>query len=241
MSSVGAGPARGTLRAAWHALLAAPDRVLLPTVVLSTLGIAGHVVLQHLIGTYVAGSSPCVRRYLGNALEIGCGPTPAREQLGTFVAMVAIYAVGHLVVAGMDRAALDLVDDVPPRGPFAGYRALPVLAVAVVLGTILAVATVFLVVPALVIAFATRYTLLFVLDQDLGPVAAVAASVRLVATDLAAEAGFAMLAFLALVAGVLALGVGAYVAVPVVLIAQAARYRCRVPRTELVDREAAPR
>lgn len=221
----------GSIRAAWRRLLAAPDRVLLPTLVLSTLGVLGHVVVQQLIGLSVVGSARCAQRYLGHPLVVGCGPTPAREQLGVVVALATIFAIGHLVVAGVDRTVLDLVDDAPPRGPFAGYRVLPVLVLAGVLGPALAVATLFCFVPGLVLAFFTRYALLFVTDQRLGPVAAVLASTRFVAADLAGELRFAGLAFGTLVLGVLALGVGAYVAVPVVLLAQAGRYRARVAAT----------
>jgi len=100
-----------------------------------------------------------------------------------------------------------------------------------VISTLLTLATLFLVLPGIVAAFLSRYAMTFVVDQGLGVWAAMAASVRLVWSNLLAEVGFATLALLVLALGLLALEIGLLVAVPLVLLAQVVRYRDRVPPT----------
>jgi hypothetical protein len=228
------GPARpsrsgGTLRAGWRVVATSPDRVLVATLALSLPAIAVHVLLQHLISTEVAGTSACVRDYLGTVLYADCLPPDARGQLAVLVGLFVLFVLAHLVVAGIDRAVLDVLDDVPVRGPYAGWRWRTVVPAALLLGAMLTVATLFLVLPGIVLAFLTRYALLFVVDGGMNPLAAVVASVQLVARRLGSELGFAVRSLLLMLLGALACGIGLYLAVPVVLAAQAIRYRESVP------------
>lgn len=219
----------GTLRAGWRVVAGAPDRVLVATLAISLPAIVVHVLLQHLISTEVAGTSTCVRDYLGTVVYAECLPSDVRSQLGVLVGLFVIFLLAHLVVAGIDRAVLDVVDDVPVRGPYAGWRLRAVLPTALLLATALTLATVFLVLPAIVGMFLTRYALLFVVDRDLNPFEAVVASVQLVARRFVGELGFAVRSVLLMLVGAVACGIGLYLAVPMVLAAQAIRYREQVP------------
>lgn len=218
-----------TLRAGWRTLLAAPDRIMISVIALSVPAIAVHVAAQHLIGITVAGSQECQRAYLGTRLLADCGPSNGRAQLALLVGLFAFFLVGHLVVAGLYRVALDAVDETPARGPFAGWNLLRVLPAALLLSGLLTISTLFLVLPGIVLGFFTRYTMLFVVDRSLGAFAALAASVSLVARRFVGELGFVVLAAAVLLAGLLVLGIGLYLAVPVVLIAQTIRYRSAHP------------
>lgn len=213
------------LRAGWRILAADPERILVPTLAISLPAIAVHVLVQHLISTSVAGTSTCVRDYLGTVLYADCLPVDARAQLGVLLGLFVMIVLAHVVVAGINRTVLDVLDGVPVRGPYTGWRLRAVLPTALLLATMLTVASVFLVLPGIVLAFVTRYALLYVVDGGMNPFAAVAASVHLVRTRFVSEAGFALRAVLLLLLGALACGIGLYVAVPVVLIAQALRYR----------------
>lgn len=214
----------GSLRGAWRQLLAAPDRILVPTLVLSTAGIVVHVLAQYLLGVVVAGSSDCRRPYLDGVITATCGPTDARAQLTLLLGLLLLYAVAQVVVTGLYAASLGVVDEAPPRGPFAGWPRPRVLLGVLVLAFLLTINTVFLLLPAVVLGFLVRYVPLFLLD-GLGPVAAVVASTRLVGSHLGSELWFVVRATGLLLGGLLLLGVGLYVAVPVVLLAQTQRYR----------------
>lgn len=218
----------GTLRSGWREFTGSADRILVPTLVLSTAGIVAHVLLQYLIGLAVAGSSDCARPFLDQVLTAQCGPSNERAQLTLVVAMFALYAVGQLVVTGLYRACLDVVDQISVRGPFSGWVTVTVLVAGLLAAALLTINTIFLLLPAVALGFLIRYAPLFVLDQAMGPVAALVASARFVTAELGAELWFAARATALLLVGMLLLGIGLYVAVPVVLLAQTQRYRARV-------------
>lgn len=217
----------GTLRAGWRTFIGNAEAILVATLVLSTTGVVVHVLLQYLLGVGVAGSSDCARPFLDQVLRARCGPTDARAQLTLLLAMFALYAVGQLVVAGLYRACLDAVDRAPVRSPMRGWVTAGMVGAVVLAAALLTISTVFLVLPAIVLGFLIRYAPLFVLDQRMGPAAALVASTRFVVADLGAEIAFAARATVLLLAGLLLLGLGLYVAVPVVLLAQTHRYRAR--------------
>lgn len=212
------------LRTATRLLGEHPDRVLVPALVLSVFGLVANVLLQWLIGNAV-GSTPCQRIYLGSTLTARCAGTTGRGQLGVLVGLFVLFLIGHLVAAGLSRASLDQIDGVPSRGVFGGWDVLGALPAALVISTVLTVGTLFLVVPGILAAFLTRYAMTFVVDQGLGTGAAIAASARLVVSNLGAEIGFALGALLVLLLGLLALEIGLLIAVPLVLLAQCYRYR----------------
>lgn len=226
----------GSLRAGWRMLLVRPERVLVPTLVLSTIAVAAHVLVQYLIGLGVAGTTECSRPYLDQVLTVQCAATNERAQLSLVLGIFGLYVVGQLVALGLFRTCLDAVDAVPVRSPFAGWVTGSAVLGAILAAALLTINTIFLVLPAVLLGFLIRYAPLFILDQGLRPVAALVASTRFVAGNLGAEAVFAAKAVLALLAGLAALGIGLYVAVPVVLLAQAQRYRARCPQLLSADR-----
>jgi uncharacterized membrane protein len=218
-----------TLRAGWRTVVQQPERILVATIAVTVPAIALHVVAQYLIGVIVAGDSDCTRQFLGTTLVAHCGPTEARGGLALLTGLFAFYLIGHLVVAALYRSFLDVVDDQPAQGPLRGVlRALPV---ALILGTVLAIGTVFLLLPAVVLGFFSRYAVLFVVDRGLGPFAAIGASFGFCGRRLGAELGFALRAAGVLLLGLLVLGAGLFVAIPVVLLAQTRRYREENPAT----------
>lgn len=201
-----------------------PDRILVPAVVLTALGLMANVLVNWLIGLAV-GSTPCPRYYLGTTLTARCAGTTGRGQLGVLIGLFVLFLIGHLVAAGLSRASLDLIDEVGSRGVFGGWSLVRALPAAVTISLLLTIGTVFLVLPGVLIAFLTRYAMTFVVDRGLGTWAAIAASSRLVFSNLLRETAFALGALGVLLLGLLALEIGLLVAVPLVLLAQTYRYR----------------
>jgi uncharacterized membrane protein len=219
-------PRRPGIRDGWRAFRVDPARLLVPTLVLSLGAVVMHVLLQYLIARFVAGTGTCQRNYAGSVLHVDCGPGSSRALIGVGAGLFVIIVLGHLVAAGISAASLD--DSATPA-PFGVGHLRPVLTTSVLLGVALTIGTGLLLVPAVVLAFFSRYALLFATDQGVGPGGAILASFHFVGSDLLSELGFVLRALGALLLGVLALGVGLYVAVPVVLAAQAQRYRARNP------------
>lgn len=213
-----------SLLPATRALGRQPDRILVPAVVLTALGLVANVLVNWLLGLAV-GSTPCPRYYLGTTLTARCAGTTGRGQLGIVVGLFVLFLIGHLVAAGLSRASLDLIDDASSRGVFGGWSVARALPAAVTTSLLLTLGTVLLVVPGIVAAFLTRYAMTFVVDRGLGTWAAIAASSRLVLKNLVGEVGFALGALGVLLLGLLALEIGLLLAVPLVLLAQTYRYR----------------
>ena len=214
----------GSWRTAARLLREQPDRVLVPAAVLTALGLVANVLVNWLIGL-VVGSTPCQRYYLGETLTARCADTTGRGQLGVLVGLFVLFLIGHLIAAALSRASLDLVDGRDSRGVFGGWRVRTVLPAAVATSALLTVGTLLLVLPGVVLAFLTRYTMTFVVDQGLGTGAALVASTRLVLRHPVREVGFALAALGVLLLGLLALVVGLLLAVPLALLAQTVRYR----------------
>ncbi|RNL60731.1 hypothetical protein EFK50_20720 [Nocardioides marmoriginsengisoli] len=205
-------------------MIAQPERILVTTIALAVPAIALHVLVQHLIGVWVVRGTECERHFGSATLIADCGPTNGAAGAGLLLGLFALFVIGHLVVAGMYRCFLDVVDGRPARNPYGGYL-LRVLPTALVLGAALTIGTLVMLVPGLVIGFFTRYALLFAVDRELGVLAAIGASFAFCGTRLLSEAGFVLRASGVLLLGLLCLGAGLFVAIPVVLIAQTLRYR----------------
>jgi uncharacterized membrane protein len=140
------------------------------------------------------------------------------------VGLFAFFVLAHLVVVGINRAIVDVIDGAPVSGPFVRWNLRTTLPTALALGAILTVGTLVLVLPGLILAFFTRYAIAFAADGA-SAFAAIVASFKLVATRPGSELGFAFRSVVVLLLGIAVLGIGLYVAIPVVLAAQVVRYR----------------
>jgi uncharacterized membrane protein len=222
------GRSSSTLRFGWRTLTAYPDRILVPALVITVPAVVAHLVLQSGLGLWFAASRDCSRTYLGTSLIAQCGPSTARTEFGLVVGLFGLLALVHLVFAGFSRVISNVLDsavtgsDQPP--PFSNWNWATTLPTSLILAAALSLGAAFLILPALVIGFLTRYALAFALD-GFTPWAAIRASVRLVNGDLGSELWFCVRAVGVLLLGTVLLGVGLYAAVPVVLIAQTGRYR----------------
>jgi uncharacterized membrane protein len=138
-----------------------------------------------------------------------------------------LFLVFQLLAAGLYRGALRVVDgrSFAFGELFEGWDRTQVVIAGVLTAAAVGVGTVLCVVPGLVIAFLTQFTLLFVVDRGLTAVDAVKASVRLVAAHPGVTAVFYLLSAAATALGALLCGIGLLVTVPVVLIGSAYTFR----------------
>src|SRR5690242_5881206 len=90
-------PARArprSLRTAGRILRQNPDRVLVPAIALSVLGLVANVLLNWLLGLWV-GSTACPRSYLGTTITARCSGPVGRGQLGVLVGLFVLFLIGH--------------------------------------------------------------------------------------------------------------------------------------------------
>lgn len=145
------------------------------------------------------------------------------QALSTLVS-VTLYSI---VQAGIARVSLKItdgrafgMDDFFTTDELANVIVTALLvAVAVAIGIFLCV------IPGLIAAFLAQFAIFFVVDKRLAPVDAIKASISLVAENLGQLILFYILTALVIIAGFCVVCVGLFVAIPVVIIAQAYMFR----------------
>jgi len=154
--------------------------------------------------------------------------------LGFFAGLVlqavlaaVLLVVFQVIAADLIRAALTVIDG----GSWEFSEVLrtdkigKVVVTALIVGAITVVGTLLCYFPGLIAGFMLSYSLYFVVDRDLEPMAAVKASVELTKNNLGNTLVWYIVGAIVAFAGFLACGVGALVSLPVVLLGTAYSYR----------------
>jgi uncharacterized membrane protein len=143
------------------------------------------------------------------------------------VLTAVLLIVFQVIAAGLIRAALTVTDG----GSWEFSEVLKtdklgkVLVTALIVGGITFVGTLLCYLPGLVAGFMLSYSLYFVVDRDLEPMAAVKASFEFTKNNLGSTLVWYIVGAIVAFAGFLACGVGALVSLPVVLLGTAYTYR----------------
>ncbi len=153
--------------------------------------------------------------------------------LGFFAGLVlqavlaaVLLVVFQVIAADLIRAALTVIDG----GSWEFSEVLrtdkigKVVVTALIVGAITVVGTLLCYFPGLIAGFMLSYSLYFVVDRDLEPMAAVKASVELTKNNLGNTLVWYIVGAIVAFAGFLACGVGALVSLPVVLLGTAYSY-----------------
>lgn len=207
------GPGRYRPRAAlsygWERFADSPATLMVPMIVV-------------FVGLVVAGLG---LELLLVHVPLGSGTTGGLLVSGLSGALM--FLVYQLLAAGLYRGALRVVDGRPFAAGelFEGWDKTQVLIASVLTALAVGVGTMLCVVPGLVVAFLTQFTLLFVVDRGLPALEAIRASVRLVTEHPGAGVAFYLLSAAVTLIGALLCGVGLLVTVPVVLIGYAYTFR----------------
>ena len=186
--------------------------ILLGVLIVVVVSIVVNVVAGIISG---AGGSP----FGGDAMDFS---------IVAVLANIVSTAVGVVLSAVFARAALDLVDGRPFdfMGAFGRLNLVNVLIASLLVSVIVTIGFILLVIPGFVALFLTWFTTLFVVDDDAeSPVKAISDSVKLVSSNVGPALLLALLSVLILLAGIIALLVGFFVAYPIVAIASAYAYR----------------
>lgn len=210
--------ARSALDYGWAKFQASPATLMVPMMVV-------------FVGLVVAGLALQV---VLARVDVGSGLTGAMLVSGLFSTLM--FLVYQLLAAGLYRGALQVVDgrSFGIGELLDGWDKTQVLIVGVLTAVAVGVGTALCVLPGLVVAFLTQFTLLFVVDRGLTAVEAVRASVGLVGKHLGATVVLFLLSAGVTLLGAALCGVGLLVAVPVVLIGYAYTFR------RLQDQPVAP-
>lgn len=201
--------ARGALDYGWAKFQASPATLMVPMLVV-------------FVGLVVTGLA--LQLVLAR-VDTGSGLTGGLLVSGIFSTLM--FLVYQLLAAGLYRGALRVVDgrSFGIGELFDGWDKTQAVIAGVLTAFAVGVGTALCVVPGLVVAFSTQFTLLFVVDRGLSAVEALRASVRLVRNHLGASVALFLLSAGVTLLGAVLCGVGLLVAVPVVLIGYAYTFR----------------
>jgi uncharacterized membrane protein len=212
----------------WEKFSKKPAELLVPAIVVILAVVVVEVVIQLVLSKLFLGTHDCTKTFFGERIETKCGP-------GFFVSLlVAAIASGigtfasTLLVTGLIRSALDIVDGQPALdigGVFAWASKPAVVQTALVLGALNFVGTLIFYVGAIPVAFLTAFTLYFVVDKNLAGVEAVKASVSFVISKIGDLIIFFLLSIVVVIVGLIACLVGIFVAIPVLMVAAAYTFR----------------
>lgn len=152
------------------------------------------------------------------------------EGAGFFAGLLAngvVSFVGQVITtlatAGLLKMAFDAVDgrEVSLSTILEGWDKVQVLVATILVGIATFIGIVLCVIPGIVVAVLCAFTTAFVVDKKLRAVDAIKASIDLVRNNAGSVIVWILLAFVGLVVGAIACGVGLLVAYPVILISQA--------------------
>ena len=147
--------------------------------------------------------------------------------LFSLIGFVAFMVLFSFVLVGMVKIFLKGArGETPSFGDvFSGAsRFVPMLGAMVIVGCLVSIGYVFLVVPGVILALGLSLTTFYVVDQNMGPIEAAKASWAATSGQKLQLFLFGLVAFLCILAGELACGVGVLVAMPVVYLAHATIY-----------------
>jgi uncharacterized membrane protein len=195
----------------WRHFTAGPWTLLVPTLVV---GIA-VIIVAFVVRAIVVGGMTDPSSSLG-AVLVAAAISSAITSLVTQILSAGLYKGGAAVADGRGFALGDL---------FEGWDKVQVLVAAVIIALLTLVGTLLCYFPALIVAYFTQFTLLFIVDKHMSATEAISASFRLCVNNLGSTILFWLLALVTIIVGAILCLVGLLVAVPIVLVALAYTFR----------------
>jgi uncharacterized membrane protein len=161
---------------------------------------------------------------LGN---VDSGTGVGAQLLVNGLGFAIFFLVYQLLAAGLYRGALRVADGhgFSVGELFQGYDKAQVLVASLLIAVAAGIGTLLCYFPGIIVSFLTSYTLLFIVDRQMGAVDAIKASVRFVMDHLGPTILFGLLAYVITAVGSCLCGVGLLVALPVTLVGYAYTFR----------------
>lgn len=211
----------------WAKFSKKPAELLVPVLIAIVAVIVVAVVVNLIVAAAFLGTHDCTRTILGTSVETQCGPGFFVRVIGSALTSLLVGFVVQLFYASLIKGALGVADGRPQSigQLWEGWDKAQVLVASILVSIATAVGVIACYVGSIVVAFLLQYTLYFVVDQKMGAVDAMKASVKFTTSHLGETLVFYLLALVAGFVGAILCGVGLLVALPVILIGQAYTFR----------------
>jgi uncharacterized membrane protein len=211
----------------WKKFTSSPGTLLIPMLVVWVVLVVVTVLVELLIRATLLSTHDCTKNINGFTVQTQCGPGFATNLLGSALISALIVVVFNIAAAGLYKGAANITDGRPFNLGllFEGWEKGPVAVAALIIAVATFIGTLLCYIPGLIVGFLTMFTMLFIVDKQLGAVDAIKASFRLVVDNLGSSILFYLLGLVCLVVGSCLCLVGLLVAAPVVLVGLAYTYR----------------
>ncbi|HEY2878768.1 hypothetical protein [Nocardioides sp.] len=211
----------------WRKFTASPTTLLVPMIVVWVVLVVISVLLEILVYRTLLSTHDCTRVVGGVSVSGQCSPSFVTQLFGGALISAVIIVVFNVAAAGLYKGATNVTDGKPfSLGQmFDGWDKGQVALAAVLIAVATAIGSFLCYIPGLIVGFLTMFTILFVVDKQMGAVDAIKASVKLVTDNLGSTIVFYLLAAVVIVVGACLCLVGLLVAAPVVLVGLAYTYR----------------
>ena len=211
----------------WKKFQASPATLLVP-VLLAVVAVAVVYALMFfvILGSAMSGGGVSYNPD-GTIRSIDTGPGfVVRLVLMGIVILVVVFAM-QILMAALAKGGLEVADGRSPSlgQLFEGWDKTQVVIAAVLIAIGTGIGSILCYLPGLAFAFLTSYAMLFVIDQRMGAVDAIKASISFTTSHLGETILFFLLSAVVSAIGAVLCGVGLLVAYPVVLVAQAYTFR----------------
>lgn len=211
----------------WKKFTASPTTLLIPMIVVWVVLVVVAVLLELLVYKTLLSTHDCTKVVLGQSVATQCSPSFVTQLFGGALISAVIIVVFNVAAAGLYKGATHVTDGKPfgMGQMFDGWNKGQVALAALLIAVATAIGSFLCYIPGLIVGFLTMFTMLFVVDKQMGAVDAIKASVKLVTDNLGNTIVFYLLAAVCIVVGACLCLVGLLVAGPVVLVALAYTYR----------------
>lgn len=211
----------------WEKFSKKPAELLVPGLIFLLCVIAVEVVAYLVMNATLLGTHDCTRTIFGTQVEAQCSPSFFTTLIGQALISLAASVVVSALGAGLIKSALNVVDGLEVNvGDIFGYATKPaVLTTAALIGVGTFIGTVACIVPGIIFGFVTAFAMFFVVDKEMAPVDAIKASISFMTANLGSTLVFYLLGIATMIVGLIACGIGVFVAAPVVAIAAAYTFR----------------
>jgi uncharacterized membrane protein len=211
----------------WNKFKSKPGEMLVPVLVVLVVLIAVEAIVFLLLRATLLHTHDCTQTIFGQTVQTTCGPGLLSRSLGYGITSLIVGTIELSLGAGLIKSALNIADGKPVSvGDIAAWSTKgPVIVTALLVSLATAIGTILCFFPAIIVGFLLNWAMFYVVDQGMGPMDALKASVSFATSHLGETIVFYLLGFVVLFVGAILCGVGLLVAVPVVLIAAAFTFR----------------
>ena len=184
-----------------------------------------------LLGFFIGRAAACDPKveFTENGIQTeDCGGIFTAQNIVSWLFSLVAWIVSMIIGAGLVRGALDITEgrQLDPGTLLRPNKLGEVIIASLVVGVLTFVGFILCVIPGILVAFFTSYTLYFLMDrQELGAMDAIRASFDFTRNNAANVILWFLLSLVAWFVGALLCGIGLIVAVPVILIGTAYTYK----------------